>query len=155
MTQVSPKPRRSRLAIASLALIGVPLLCWFLIWVIWVCSHFHAGNVALMLAILGFASLIVSPVFAIASLVAIHRSRGQLLGKGAAIVSICFFIYGASYLHFVRSHWFMGLYGERGKRITMRFLVMPDTTVNRCLVTFYTPMLKSVVLGYPIEWEKP
>ena len=152
MTQASPKPRRSRLAISSLALIGIPLLCWFLIWV---CSRIHAYNVALMLAYLAFVSLIVSPVLAIASLVAIHRSRGQLLGKGVAITSICFLTYFASYMYFVRSHMFLGLYGEFGKRTTMRFLVMPDTTVNRCLVTFYAPMLTSVVVGYPIEWQEP
>ena len=80
------RPRRSRLAIASLALalspvFSLPLLC--------ICHQFDASESTLrdfeLTAVIAFLG---SPFLAIVALVMVYRSHGQLTGYGTAISGI-------------------------------------------------------------------
>ncbi len=85
-SQPLTKPRRSRLALASLALALSSALS---LPVCFVCSKFTLGETLLtLLGIIAATAFFASPILAIASLVVIYRSHGRLTGYGMAIYGI-------------------------------------------------------------------
>ena len=84
--QTPPRPRGSRLAKASLALaLGTSLLIWLLISVD---PYEYNWAVFAIAETMVFASIVVSPILAIASIVLICRHRGRLTDFGFAIPSL-------------------------------------------------------------------
>jgi hypothetical protein len=79
----SPKPRRSRLAVASLVLSG-GAVC-----ILSSPFFFRPNDCVWILFLLCFFG---SPILGIASLIVIYRSHSRLTGKGMAIVSLCLWV---------------------------------------------------------------
>ena len=71
-----------------------------------------------------------------------------------AIVFGLLVVYCISFFSFFHSHDIDGIRGPIGQGVTMGFLAVPDTKMNRFLIAIYAPMFKCFSPGYIIEWEK-
>ncbi len=77
--------------------------------------------------------------------------RLDFLGRcsiAAAAVLVCYLV---SFWLFFRVHLTTGR--MTGMSITMSFLEVRDTRLNRCVVAFYAPILRLPGLAIPVEWE--